>query len=136
MKSARVKKSRTAAVAALLMATAGTSGAQRAVTRADVEAAALARGPRMVFAKADSTAAHAGLSIASQFENPILSLSYSKAVPQQHFIVDVPLDYPWLRKARVGAAASGLGAARHRFDFDRPLRRQRADAGARAPRRG
>src|ERR1035437_7024943 len=107
-----------AAAGALLIATAGTVRAQRAVTRADVVAAALARGPRIVFARADSTAAHAGLSIASQFENPIFGLSYSKSVPQQHFAVDVPLDYPWLRKARVGAAASGLGAARHRFDFE------------------
>jgi cobalt-zinc-cadmium efflux system outer membrane protein len=108
-----------AAAGALLIATAGTVRAQRAVTRADVVAAALARGPRIVFARADSTAAHAGLSIASQFENPIFGLSYSKSVPQQHFAVDVPLDYPWLRKARVGAAASGLGAARYRFDFER-----------------
>ena len=93
-----------AAAGALLIATAGTARAQRAVTRADVVAVALARGPRIVFARADSTAAHAGLSIASQFENPIFGLSYSKSVPQQHFSIDVPLDYPWLRKARVGAA--------------------------------
>src|ERR1035437_72079 len=107
-----------AAAGALLIATAGTVRAQRAVTRADV-VAALARGPRIVFARADSTAAHAGLSIASQFENPIFGLSYSKSVPQQHFALDVPLDYPWLRKARVGAAAAGLGAARFRFEFER-----------------
>jgi cobalt-zinc-cadmium efflux system outer membrane protein len=108
-----------AAAFALLAATAGSSGAQRAVTRADVVAAALARGARIAFARADSTAARAGLSIASQFENPVLSLGYSKSVPQQHFSVDVPLDYPWLRKARVGAATAGLGAARYRFDFER-----------------
>ncbi len=108
-----------AAAAVLIMATARPIQAQRAVTRAEVVAAALARGPRITFAKADSTAARAGLTIASQFENPILSLSYSKATPQQHFIFDVPLDYPWLRHARVGAATSGLGAARYRFDFER-----------------
>jgi cobalt-zinc-cadmium efflux system outer membrane protein len=106
-------------IVALLVITAGSAGAQRAVTRADVVAAALARGPRITFARADSSAAHAGLTIARQFENPVLSLSYSKATPQQHFIVDVPLDYPWLRRARVDAAMSGLGAARQRFEFER-----------------
>jgi cobalt-zinc-cadmium efflux system outer membrane protein len=108
-----------AAAAALVMATAVPGQAQRAVTRAEVVAAALARGPRITFAKADSAAARAGLTIARQFENPILSLSYSKATPQQHFIFDVPLDYPWLRQARIGSATSGLGAARHRFEFER-----------------
>jgi outer membrane protein, heavy metal efflux system len=116
-----------AAAIALLVVGGAKSGAQRAVTRADAVAGALARGPRVTFARADSTAAHAGLSIASQFENPILSLTYSKSVPQQHFILDVPLDYPWLRRARVGAATAGLGAARYRFDFERAAATFEAD---------
>jgi cobalt-zinc-cadmium efflux system outer membrane protein len=116
-----------AAAIALLVVAGAKSSAQRAVTRADAVAAALARGPRVTFARADSTAAHAGLSIASQFENPILSLTYSKAVPQQHFVMDVPLDYPWLRRARVGAATAGLGAARYRFDFERAAATFEAD---------
>ena len=116
-----------AAAAAMLVATAATGGAQRAVSRADAVAAALARGPRITFARADSTAARAGLTIASQFENPALSLTYSKAVPQQHFIMDVPLDYPWLRRARVGAATAGLGAARYRFEFERAAAAFEAD---------
>jgi cobalt-zinc-cadmium efflux system outer membrane protein len=116
-----------AAACALIAATAGVSGAQRAVTRAEVEAAALARGPRIAFAMADSTAARAGLSIAQQFENPILALSYSKSVPQQHFSVDIPLDYPWLRRARVDAARAGVGAARYRFEFERAAISYEAD---------
>ncbi|MGH7655994.1 MAG: TolC family protein [Gemmatimonadaceae bacterium] len=108
-----------AMAAALLVVAAGTANAQRAMTRADVVAAALARGPRITFARADSSAASAGLTIARQFENPALSLTYSKSVPQQHFIMDVPLDYPWLRHARVGAATAGVGAARYRFEFER-----------------
>lgn len=116
-----------AAAAAFLFLAAADAGAQRAVTRADAVAAALARGPRITFARADSTAAHAGLSIARQFENPALSLTYSKSVPQQHFILDVPLDYPWLRNARVGAAAAGLGAARQRFAFERAVAEFEAD---------
>lgn len=110
----------TAAMAAALLAVAaGSADGQRAMTRADVVAAALARGPRITFARADSAAASAVLTIARQFENPALSLTYSKSVPQQHFIMDVPLDYPWLRRARVGAANAGLGAARYRFEFER-----------------
>jgi cobalt-zinc-cadmium efflux system outer membrane protein len=116
-----VKGGAIAGIAALLSIFARPAEAQRAVTRADVVAAALARGPRITFAKADSSAAHAGLAIARQFENPTLLLTYSKATPQQHFIVDVPLDYPWLRRARVDAAASGLGAARQRFEFERAV---------------
>lgn len=116
-----------ALMAALVAATPSRGGAQRAVTRAEAVAAALARGPRITFARADSSAAHAGLSIAKQFENPILSLSYSKSVPQEHFIMDVPLDYPWLRHARVGAATAGLGAARYRFDFERAAATFEAD---------
>jgi cobalt-zinc-cadmium efflux system outer membrane protein len=97
----------------------GPAQAQRAVTRADVIAAALSHGPRIAFARADSTTARAGLGIARQYENPTFSLSYSKSVPQQHISMDVPLDYPWLRRVRIGAAAAGLGAARYRFDFER-----------------
>jgi cobalt-zinc-cadmium efflux system outer membrane protein len=41
--------------------------------------------------------------------------------------MDVPLDYPWLRKARVGAATAGLGAARYRFDFERAAATFEAD---------
>jgi cobalt-zinc-cadmium efflux system outer membrane protein len=115
----RMSPGTVAAAIAALVATAGTSGAQRAVSRADVVAAALARGPRIVFARADSTAARAGLAIARQFENPSLGLSYTKDAPQQHVLMNVPLDYPWLRNVRVGAAASALGAARQRFEFER-----------------
>ena len=114
----RMRPGTIAAAITMLVATAGSSGAQRAVTRADVVAAALARGPRIVFARADSTAARAGLVIARQFENPALALSYTKDSPQQHVLMSVPLDYPWLRNVRVGAAASALGAARYRFEFE------------------
>jgi cobalt-zinc-cadmium efflux system outer membrane protein len=108
-----------AAAVAMLALAAGPAAAQRAVSRADAVAAALTRGPRITFAKADSTAARAGVTIARQFENPALSLSYTKDAPQHHVLMNVPLDYPWLRNVRIGAATSGLGAARHRFEFER-----------------
>ena len=87
------------------------------VTRAEAVARAVARGPRLAIARADSSAAGAQLSIARQFENPVLGLSYSKSVPQEHFALDVPLDFPWLRRARIGSAQAGLGAATYRFAF-------------------
>ena len=106
------------ALPALLLA-AAVASAPQPVTRAEAVAAALARGPRLALARADSVAARAQLSLARQFENPIFGASYSKSTPQNHFSLDVPLDYPWLRSARVGAAQSGLGAATYRFVFQR-----------------
>ncbi len=107
------------AVSGALCAAAHTGGAQQAVSRAEVIAAALARSPRIALAQADSTVARAGLLTARRFENPSFSVSHSKSVPQEHFSFDIPLDYPWLRKARIGAATYGLGAARYRFEFER-----------------
>ena len=89
------------------------------MTRADAVAAAVARGPRLAIARADSAAARAQLSLARQFENPILGVSFTKSTPQQHFTLDVPLDYPWLRDPRVGSAQAGVNAATHRFAFER-----------------
>jgi len=93
--------------------------AQQPVTRSGAIDAALARGPRIALARADSVAARAQLSLARQFENPTFGASYSRSAPQNHFSLDVPLDYPWLRSARVGSAQSGLGAASYRFAFER-----------------
>jgi cobalt-zinc-cadmium efflux system outer membrane protein len=90
--------------------------AQR-VTREEVVARAVSRGPRLAIARADSSAALAQLSLARQYENPFLGLSYSKSAPQQHITLDVPLDFPWLRTARIGSAQAGLGAAAHRYAF-------------------
>jgi cobalt-zinc-cadmium efflux system outer membrane protein len=110
-----------AAASALLATAAPMSGAQqvRPVTRSDVIAAALARGSRIAFARADSTSARAEYKTARQYDNPTVSAGYSKSIPQQHFSMDIPLDYPWLRRPRISAAASGVGAARYRFDFER-----------------
>ena len=95
--------------------------AQQPVTRAQAIEAAIARGPRLALARADSVAARAQLVLARQFENPTFGASYSKSTPQNHFSLDVPLDYPWLRTARVGAAAAFLGAAGYRFAFERAV---------------
>ena len=103
----------------ILLGAATFAHAQQPVSRAAALAAALARGPRLALARADSAAARAQLSLARQFDNPVFGASYSKSVPQHHYSVDVPLDYPWLRSARVGSAQAGLGAATYRFAFER-----------------
>jgi cobalt-zinc-cadmium efflux system outer membrane protein len=48
---------------------------------------------------------------AREFPNPILSLGYSKAIPRYHVELDQPLEYPWVRRARIQAARVAVGAA-------------------------
>ncbi|HEY6807544.1 MAG TPA: TolC family protein [Gemmatimonadales bacterium] len=95
----------------------------RPVTRADAVAQALERGPRMAFARADSAAARSDLRAARAFANPTASVSYSKSVPRYHAILDLPLDWPWLRAPRVGSAAAANAAAQYRVALERVLAR-------------
>lgn len=89
------------------------------VSREDAVAAALQRGARMGVARADTTLARAGVLGARQYENPALGLSYSKSVPQEHYSLDIPIDFPWLRGARIGSAEAARASAQHRFRFER-----------------
>ncbi|HVO35851.1 MAG TPA: TolC family protein [Gemmatimonadales bacterium] len=102
--------------------------AQQSVTREQVVAAALARGPRVALAAPDTAAARAELISAREFQNPVVSASYSKDVPQYHATVELPLDYPWLRGARVRAAAEASTSAVLRFRFERASARFDAEA--------
>ena len=93
--------------------------AQQQVTRADAVAAALARGARVALGRADTTAALGAARAARAFPNPTVSGSYSKDTPNYHALGDLPLDLPWLRSPRIGAAESARDAARYRFTFER-----------------
>ena len=93
--------------------------AQQPVTREQAVAAALAHGPRVALAAPDTSQARAELISARAFENPLVSASYSKDVPQYHATVELPLDYPWLRGARIRAAAEASTSAVLRFRFER-----------------
>ncbi|HTY06305.1 MAG TPA: TolC family protein [Gemmatimonadales bacterium] len=93
--------------------------AARPVSRVDAIAAALARGPRVAEARADSAAARGELGAARAFPNPAASATYTKAVPRYHYLVDLPLDWPWVRAPRVGAARAGADAAGARYAFER-----------------
>jgi cobalt-zinc-cadmium efflux system outer membrane protein len=95
------------------------AAAQQPVTRAQAVAAALTRGPRVAVAAADTAASRAELVTARAFQNPLLSASYTKDVPQYHAAVELPLDLPWLRDARIRAAAEANASSVLRFRFER-----------------
>src|ERR1043165_9606548 len=92
---------------------------QQPVTRADAVAAALTRGARVALGRADTTAALGAVRTARAFPNPTLSGSYTKDVPNYHALGELPLDLPWLRAPRIGAAEAPRDAARYQFAFDR-----------------
>ena len=98
---------------------AGSLTGQRPVSRVDARDAALLRGARSALARADTQAAVGLLHGARLYPNPALSATYTKDTPHYHVIADVPLDLPWLRSARVGAAAEARDASRFRFAFER-----------------
>src|SRR3989454_6597019 len=92
---------------------------QQPVTRADAAAAALTRGARVALGRADTTAALGAVRTARAFPNPTLSGSYTKDTPNYHALGDLPLDLPWLRAPRIGAAEAARDAARYQFAYDR-----------------
>jgi cobalt-zinc-cadmium efflux system outer membrane protein len=114
---------RGATALAALAADIGPALAQQTVTREQAVAAALARGPRVALAATDTAAARAELITARAFQNPAVSASYSKDVPQYHAGLEVPLDLPWIRSARVRVAAEAGASARLRFGFERAAAR-------------
>src|SRR5690242_153301 len=103
----------------LFLLTARALAGQQPVTRADAVAAALGRGARAALGRADTASAAAALHAARLYPNPSLGATYTKDTPHYHLIADVPLDLPWLRGARIGAAAASRDAARYSFAFER-----------------
>jgi cobalt-zinc-cadmium efflux system outer membrane protein len=97
------------------------TGQTSQITRTQAIALALASEARLGLARADSLVARAELTTARTFPNPSLSLSYSKAVPTRHLMLDIPLEFPGLRSLRVRAAQLGLQAASLRYQLARAL---------------
>ena len=66
---------------------------------------------RLALARADSAAARAQVRVARAFPNPILVYDYTTDPPHNHLIPEQPLEYPWVRAARIRAATTGASAA-------------------------
>jgi len=110
-----------ATVAALLVLLAvSPAGAQQAVTRGEAARAALSAGSRVALARADTAAAMARLLTARALPNPTLAASYSKATPQKHITLDVPLlDAFWTRGLRMNQASASARASRLLYASER-----------------
>src|SRR5947199_7266953 len=93
--------------------------AQQPVTRAQAAAAALARGARAAFGRADTAAAGGVLRGARAYPNPSFAATYTKDVPRYHYVAVLLLDLPWLRSVRIGAAAAARDATGFGFAFAR-----------------
>jgi cobalt-zinc-cadmium efflux system outer membrane protein len=100
---------------------------ERPVSRADAVAAAATHGPRLAIARADTAAAAAQLQTARAWQNPTLSATYSKATPQYHYVFELPLDLPYQRRPRVGAATASQRAAQYRFAWEQAAVQMEAD---------
>ena len=110
---------RTAVIVACVVPAASMPAQRNGLTRSDAIQTAIDRGARLGVARADSAVAAAGLITARARPNPSLNGSYSKSVPQYHFSLDVPFDFPWIRQLRVRSAELGVQAAQLRYQFAR-----------------
>lgn len=110
---------RAAAIGLLAAAPLFPAVSQRPVTRAAAERAALAAGPRVALARADTAAARAAILSARAWPNPNLTYTRSEAVPRNHLNLDVPLDAPWARGPRVASANAARRASQLRFLSER-----------------
>ncbi len=108
-----------ACAATSIFIAAGAADAQQVVTRADAIDAALSRGARLGIARADTAITNAQLITAGSWQNPSLAASYSKATPQIHVTLEMPIDLPGVRSARIAAARETQRAAGYRFQFER-----------------
>src|SRR5690242_12310260 len=108
---------RTAVIVACVVPAASLTAQRSGLTRNDAIRTAIDRGARLGVARADSAVAVAGLITARTRPNPSINGSYSKSVPQYHFSLDLPLDFPWIRQLRIRSAELGLQAAQLRYQF-------------------
>src|SRR4051812_43844280 len=110
----RIGRIASAAIVGVIGWTNGAS-AQRPVTRADAVDAAVTVGPRLAVAQADTAVALAALITARALPNPTLAASYTKDPPPYHASLEIPIDFPWLRGARVGSARAARVAAQYHY---------------------
>ena len=92
---------------------------QQPITRQQAVDIAVFHGARAAVARADTLVGSAQLITAKGLNNPSLALTYAKAVPTYHAIVDLPLDITGIRGARIRAAEATRLASQYRFEFER-----------------
>ena len=92
---------------------------QQPISRQQAVDIAVFRGPRAAVARADTLVGAAQLITARGRDNPSLAATYSKATPNYHAIVDLPLDITGIRGARIRAAEATRLASQYRFEFER-----------------
>ena len=95
--------------------------AAQSLTRGEAVRLALSHGSQAALAAATARISQAELARARALSNPTLLTSYSKAVPQYHAIVDLPLDFLTARSLRVASAQSASAAAHDQLALDRAL---------------
>ncbi|MEP6550506.1 MAG: TolC family protein [Gemmatimonadales bacterium] len=105
--------------AALCMVFSSVAKSQQPVTRQQAIESAVARGARAAVARADTLVGAAQLVTARSWDNPSLAATYSKAPPNYHAIVDLPLDITGARGARIRSADASRVASLYRFEFER-----------------
>lgn len=105
--------------AGLLLFLSSIAQSQQPITRQQAIESAVARGARSAVARADTLVGAAQLIAARQFDNPSLSATYSKSIPNYHEILDLPLDITGARRARVRSAEALRLASQYRFQFER-----------------
>ena len=92
---------------------------QQPISRQQAVDIAVIRGPRAAVARADTLVGAAQLITARSRDNPSLAATYSKAPPNYHAILDLPLDITGIRGARIRAAEATRLASQYRFEFER-----------------
>jgi len=92
---------------------------QRPISRQQAVDIAVIRGARAAVARADTLIGAAQLIAARGRDNPSVALTYAKAVPTYHAILDLPLDITGIRGARIRAAEAIRLASQYRFEFER-----------------
>jgi cobalt-zinc-cadmium efflux system outer membrane protein len=97
--------------------------ALRPVSLHDAIDATLTRGTRVAVARADSATARANVVGAKEWLNPTVSLQYTRAQPTYHGFLEIPLDYPWLRGARIAGAEQAAQSAGYTFALEQAAAR-------------
>jgi len=92
---------------------------QQPVSRQQAIEVAVMRGARAAVARADTLVGAAQLITARGRDNPFLAATYSKATPNYHAILDLPLDISGIRGTRIRAAEATRLASQYRFEFER-----------------